>query len=681
MAKELKLDLLERTPGGVLVFKLSGTLGVEGSTGVQGLLKACIDERLFRLILDLGEVGFISSAGMGAFLSIVGELREKGGDIIFARMSDKIKEIFRSLDLLDFFTVVDTIGEAKKAFADELTSKAQRSAQTGDEPYRESTSVDQRMTLISLISGFTDIVESATTFDDKVERLLEIAAMFLNIDTLAFVTLDSESQFPSFNTAAHIPELIPETREAFRLSILTDEVLSTDDIHTSDYNLKKWLEEARVNTIIPVYVRGEMHSVILAAKRDETMNPTERRALRLLRALLAIIVEGWVVEFEKSESSDRENLRKVRHRLEQKLMEMETLYMVSNELAKTIDLDKITPTLLVILVGQMGTDKALLFLHQPSGEYEVFQSKGIQKSLLSDLVLSDNKGVVKELSSSRSPLMLDILGVLHEGDMKSEVTQLLDLGISLVVPMYFQNRMIGIVGIGTKVIDKEYTSDELKLLTALVNLSAVSVETARLFHGMKDTYSGVVKSLVNAIEAKDRYTRGHTERVTRYASIFGNHLALDEDEMQILMFGAVLHDVGYIGVSEEILRNPNGITDKERKELERHPDIGVSIIHKLPFMDDSIGIVKYHHERYDGEGYPNGLQGEHIPYYARILAVCDAFDAMTSERRYRPAKTLSEAAKELKHGSGTQFDPELVEAFLGLIEKGKIKIIQGAKTE
>ncbi|MCP4230655.1 MAG: HD domain-containing protein [bacterium] len=679
MAKELRLDLVERTPGGVLVFKLSGALGVEGSTGVQGLLKACVDEQLFRLILDIGEVSFISSAGMGAFLSIVGELREKGGDIVFVKMRDKIKGIFQSLDLLDFFNIVDSIDEAKTAFPTESERKPKRSSKTGATISPDKPAIDPRMTLMSLISGFTDIIESASTFDDKVEKLLEIAATFLNIETLALVVIDADSQFPSFNTATHIPELKSETRKAFNSALMNNEILSVNEIRTGDYNLKRWLEEAHVKTIIPLYIRGGLHSVILVAPRDEEISPTERRALRLLRALFATIIEGWIIEFETSESPDQESIRKVRRRLEQKLMEMETLYMVSNELATTIDLDKITPTLLVILVGQMGTDKALLFLEQPSGEFDIFQSKGLQKKQLKDLVLYKDKGVVRELSSSKSPLMLDILGMLHEGEMKEEVSRLLDLGISLVIPMYFQDKLIGIVGVGAKVNNREYTSDELKLLTALVNLSAVSVETARLFLAMKDTYSGVVKSLVNAIEAKDPYTRGHTERVTRYASVFGKSLKLNEDEMQVLMFGAVLHDVGYIGVSEDILRNPNGITSEERNELERHPDIGVSIIRKLPFMEESIGIVKSHHERYDGKGYPDSLKGDDIPYYARILAVCDAFDAMTSERRYRSARTLTEAARELERNARTQFDPKLVKTFLELIEYGRIKVIKGVK--
>jgi HD-GYP domain-containing protein (c-di-GMP phosphodiesterase class II) len=327
----------------------------------------------------------------------------------------------------------------------------------------------------------------------------------------------------------------------------------------------------------------------------------------------------------------------------------------------------------------MGTNKAVLFLENPGGHFETFQTKGVPRGALKKLNLYEGKGLVKELATSKAPMMLEILGVLHEGDMKEDVRLLLDLGISLAVPMFFKNKMIGIVGIGKKVNERDYTSDELKLLTALVNLSAVSVETARLFTLTKDTYSGVVKSLVSAIEAKDRYTRGHTERVTRYTSIFGTHLGLNEDEMQTLMFGTVLHDVGYIGVREEIIRNPNGITDNERNELERHPEIGVSIIRKLPFMEESIDIVKYHHERYDGRGYPEGLKGDDIPYYARILAICDAFDAMTSERRYRGARSLGEAAQELRDHAGTQFDPELTEAFLQLIDKKRIKIIQDVK--
>jgi putative nucleotidyltransferase with HDIG domain len=245
--------------------------------------------------------------------------------------------------------------------------------------------------------------------------------------------------------------------------------------------------------------------------------------------------------------------------------------------------------------------------------------------------------------------------------------------------MRFKNRLIGIVGLGAKISGRDFEADELRLLGALVDLAAVSIETAHLLEKTRKNYAGLVRALISAIEAKDKFTRGHTERVTRYAATLADEVGLDEDQRQNLLFGAVLHDVGYLGVPEEILRMPNGITEEQLAELRRHPLIGAKILKDIPFLKKATDAVRHHHENYDGSGYPDGLAGDHIPLIARIVAVVDAFDAITTDRRYRKASSKEEAVEEIRKNRGKQFDPAIADAFIRLVENGRLDVIKAKR--
>lgn len=177
-----------------------------------------------------------------------------------------------------------------------------------------------------------------------------------------------------------------------------------------------------------------------------------------------------------------------------------------------------------------------------------------------------------------------------------------------------------------------------------------------------------IKTLISIINAKDRYTYSHVERVVIYSRLFANKLNLSEVDKNNLIYGAYMHDIGKINVPKEILVKKMRLEKEEWEELKQHPDNGVEIIKSVESLKDVIPLIKYHHERFDGKGYPEGLIGEEIPYLARVLTVVDSFDAMTSNRFYNIRKTYEEGIEELKKCSGTQFDPQIVTAFIEVIE-------------
>lgn len=182
--------------------------------------------------------------------------------------------------------------------------------------------------------------------------------------------------------------------------------------------------------------------------------------------------------------------------------------------------------------------------------------------------------------------------------------------------------------------------------------------------GLRDAYRDTIKSLVGALEAKDSYTRGHSVRVAVYAAQIGEALSLDERQLESLEYAALLHDLGKLSLSSEILTKPDQLTTDEMSAMRNHPTAGAEMVARIPPLRNLTAHVGAHHEWFGGGGYPLGIAGDRIPSFARILSVADAFDAMTTDRAYRAALSNGAAVDEIRRGSGTQFDPEIVEAFL-----------------
>jgi putative two-component system response regulator len=192
---------------------------------------------------------------------------------------------------------------------------------------------------------------------------------------------------------------------------------------------------------------------------------------------------------------------------------------------------------------------------------------------------------------------------------------------------------------------------------------------------IQQAYQASLTALANAIDLRDRYTRGHVERVTAYAMALAKALGWQEWRIEQLRFGAILHDIGKIHIRESTLFKPGPLTDEEWHEIKRHPITGAEMIRDIPYLVPAMPIVRHHHERWDGKGYPDGLVGEDIPLGARIVAISDGFDAMTTERPYSPARSLKEAYMEIIRGSGTQYDPNVVAALKSVWDSQQIQSI------
>ncbi len=234
----------------------------------------------------------------------------------------------------------------------------------------------------------------------------------------------------------------------------------------------------------------------------------------------------------------------------------------------------------------------------------------------------------------------------------------------LAVPLVVGNETFGILCLSGKAGSTGFSDDDIYLAIDFARKTASRIENNALYEVFFNNLVDTLKSLIATVEARDSYTKQHSERVTAYALRIAAVLGLGAEEQDLIRFGGFLHDIGKIGVRDTVLLKPGGLTREEFEEIRRHAAIGDEIVKPIKFFTREREIIRHHHEHYDGAGYPDGIAGQRIPLSARILAVADSYDAMTSNRPYREARTHEYAVSELKRCASTQFDPEVVRAFL-----------------
>jgi HD-GYP domain-containing protein (c-di-GMP phosphodiesterase class II) len=262
-------------------------------------------------------------------------------------------------------------------------------------------------------------------------------------------------------------------------------------------------------------------------------------------------------------------------------------------------------------------------------------------------------------SEGRTPFVVDV-----ENDPRFD--DVVGGGSSVIVcPVAGDQGIIGVVYAGKKQAqDQTASSIDAKLIGAAAEHVSIFLRNASMYENLDAMFLGTVQGMVSAIDAKDPYTCGHSQRVSWLAGELAAHHGLGDSEIRRFKLAGLVHDVGKIGVPESVLRKTGRLTDQEFDWIKQHPDIGARILRDIPQMEDILPAVLYHHERWDGGGYPAGLAGGDIPLIGRFVAIADAFDAMSSNRTYRSARSRDLVREEIRRCSGTQFDPNLVEAFL-----------------
>ncbi|NPB09016.1 MAG: response regulator [Thermodesulfobacteria bacterium] len=238
----------------------------------------------------------------------------------------------------------------------------------------------------------------------------------------------------------------------------------------------------------------------------------------------------------------------------------------------------------------------------------------------------------------------------------------------LSAPFSIKNESFGVLVLCRR---ENYTQDDLFAVNLILERAAPLAENFILYESILLNLHDALRALVKTLEAKDPYTKEHSERVTQIALLIGKEMGLSNDELESLKVAGHLHDIGKVGIKDYILLKPGRLTPEEYEIIKKHPLIGAEIVGYIGLLRQEVEIIKHHHERWDGRGYPDGLAGEDIPLLARVLAVADTYDAMTSVRPYRPPLPREAAVEEILRHAGTQFDPEVAEAFVRVWQEDK----------
>lgn len=352
---------------------------------------------------------------------------------------------------------------------------------------------------------------------------------------------------------------------------------------------------------------------------------------------------------------------------------LSTLYEMGLVINSTMELKSLFNLLLRKALESLNADVGYILLYNKSdNSLKIGDVIGITSSYYDpdiDIPLSEG-GVSNWVINNREPLLIKKI------EEAREFTRMSRLGFArdsvICAPLYIHDEVIGTITIANRQDGSRFYEEDLEILSTIAAQASVAINNASLYEEQQSTYLSTVHALVSAIEASDPYTRGHSERVTRYSIALAHKLNLTENTFKDLEQAAILHDIGKIGIDDSLLHKVDALSLDDIDRLRQHPLIGMRILEPIHFMARVREIIGQHHERFDGSGYPLGISGDKLLLESRILSVADSYDAMTSDRPYRIAMPTEVALGEIEAHSGSQFDPVVVNAFVDLVNTGQI---------
>lgn len=389
----------------------------------------------------------------------------------------------------------------------------------------------------------------------------------------------------------------------------------------------------------------------------EQMELTLKRILRER----GLFIENLIL---KEEVERRERLRKLNTELLDRIEEVNTLNRIMEDFSNTDSSYSIFNKVVDLGVEELKAEK--VFFHIYSDQDRSLVQVASSDQGIDDTQVRDLFG--RDLSETANTFILDILDSDHNPCLISEPRKndrLDDVVHSLmIVPLKIREKTFGIASAFSFSEKKLFNEKDIYYMSFITQKAASAIENIALYENIYDNLFSTLYAFVTALEVRDLYTRKHSTRVAKYADMIASEMGCTEEEMDIINFAGSLHDIGKIGIRDDILLKPGRLTDEEYEEIKEHPVIGADIISKLGLWDREMEIIRHHHERFDGAGYPDGLSGRDIPKLSRILSVADSFDAMASDRAYRKRLEKEKVVEIIQNNSGTQFDPEVVKAFL-----------------
>lgn len=364
--------------------------------------------------------------------------------------------------------------------------------------------------------------------------------------------------------------------------------------------------------------------------------------------------------------------------LERRLAEQERLAEVGLALAETLDLRRVVALALEQAEEICAAETSSIWeLDEASGELFFRVVRGRAAADIGGLRIPMGEGIVGSVAASGRAEVID--DVAADPRWKGDASKRFGTRAILAVPLVSRGRAIGVLQLLNPVGRDRFSADDLRRMRLFAGPLAHALENARLYAERQRTFVDTVTALAEAVEKRDPYTGGHLQRVVAYSLLLGHELGLDAEALEGLRLGATLHDIGKIAVPDGVLLKAGPLDDAEAAVMRRHPADGAEIVGRIESLRPLLSIVRSHHERIDGRGYPDGLAGEAIPLPARIVAVADTFDAMTTSRPYREAMSREVAAAEIRRVAGFHLCARVVEAFERIYRRGDFTVVGGEK--
>lgn len=418
--------------------------------------------------------------------------------------------------------------------------------------------------------------------------------------------------------------------------------------------MRRLIVRERIRSVLlaPLLLDGEYLGVIMVANRSRrafTATDTKVFNAIAMQAALAIADIGL---YDRMGRAVREKMR-----------EMSTLFTMSRSISSSIDLATILDIILEKARMLMRAKFCTLKLTERSPmKLRLAASAGLKKQEVRALSRFDEK-VSQNVMKARTPLVINDIHSYLKRPLPSTLRRHAVSSL-LLVPLFSHKRKIGTLAAYMPEV-RIFEKEDIEMFDMVGSLCSMAIENTRMLEQVRRDYLNAIKTLAKVIDANDSYTRGHCDKVMRYSLAICRKLKLPRRYASMVKTASLLHDIGKIGIELGILRKKEKLSEEDWRSIRMHPEIGAKIVRQVGFLNEVVPIIKHHHSQYAGGGYPDpSLKGERIPIGARVIAVADAYDAMTSDRPYRRAMTKAEAMGELRRCSGTQFDPKVVDAFL-----------------
>ncbi len=350
----------------------------------------------------------------------------------------------------------------------------------------------------------------------------------------------------------------------------------------------------------------------------------------------------------------------------------ERLLTIWEKLNASLELDFILLNAMSYLEEALDAERSSIWeLDEEKGELFFRVFSGGDRDSVEEIRLKIGEGVAGHTARTAAPVIIEDAENSGLWSVKVDERTHFQTKSILSVPLLFREKVVGVVQLINKKNGGVFSGRDLRSVEMMCIPIATALVNAKLFKELEQTFMETALALADAIEKRDRYTAGHTRRVTRYAMWIAEEIKLPSVEKKWLALSGILHDIGKIGIRDNILNKNGPLGSGEFETMKQHTVFGAEIVEKIHSLNKVVGGILYHHEKMDGTGYPDGLSGDEIPLFARIIAVADTYDAMTTDRPYRKGLSDEEAASELNRMSGTQFDPEMVVAFLRRMKREK----------